>query len=308
MAPIITIRKNLFFIQRGWLNANHFVFDGETKALIDSGYKTDLATTRKRIEDTGFNIADTQLIISTHSHCDHIGGNHTIQEQTGCRILMHPIEKYFMDHQNDWFTWWRYYDQEADFYAVTDTLEDEAQIRLDDLKLEVIHTPGHASGGIALYAPEERFLISGDALWDGDIGTLTPRIEGSNCLFLALQSLDRLAPLDIEQVFPGHGPLFTDAKSAIERARARLKTFLKEPALMGLDQIKKIIVFTLMMKKGFSQKSFFDYLMQTPWYCETIDLFFGGRHRTIYDSVMADFLEKKIVSIHNDRYMTSVRP
>ncbi|MBW1783984.1 MAG: MBL fold metallo-hydrolase, partial [Deltaproteobacteria bacterium] len=214
MGPIVPIRKDLFFVERGWLNGNHFVFNGEKKVLIDTGYKSDLETTLRLIQDTGFTIRDTELIISTHSHCDHIGGNHMIQKETGCRIMMHPIEKFFMDNRNGWFTWWQYYDQEADFYDVTDTLEDGAPIRLDGLYLEVIHTPGHASGGIALYAPEEEFLISGDALWDGDIGALTPRIEGNNCLFLALQTLDRLSDLNVRRVFPGHGPPFTDFESA----------------------------------------------------------------------------------------------
>ena len=308
MDAIIPIQKDLFFIQRGWLNGNHFVFNGKTKGLIDTGYKADLKTTIQIIEQTGFEIADTEMIISTHSHCDHIGGNHAIQNQTGCRIMMHPIEKFFMDHRNGWFTWWRYYDQEADFYRVTDTLEHGALLKLDDLELEVIHTPGHASGGIALYAPEERFLISGDALWNGDMGALTPRIEGNNCLFLALRSLDRLSSLRVQRVFPGHGPPFNDFSSAVDRTRKRLETFVRDPSLMGLDQIKKIIVYILMMKNGFPEEGFFRYLMQTPWYRETVDLFFDGEYRRVYNAVMAGFLEKKIVVMDDGRYKTTVTP
>jgi len=221
---------------------------------------------------------------------------------------MHPIEKFFMDHKNGWFTWWRYYDQEADFYRVTDTLKDGACVNLDDLRLEVIHTPGHASGGIALYVPEEEFLISGDALWDGDIGALTPRIEGNNCLFLALQSLDRLSSLKVRRVFPGHGPPFRDFRSALARTRARLEAFIADPSLMGLDQIKKIIVYILMMKKGFPEDAFFDYLVKGPWFRETVDIFFDGDYRRIYEKVMANFLEKEIVVNDRGQYKASVLP
>jgi len=276
--------------------------------LIDTGYKTDLETTIKLIERTGFNIADTETIISTHSHSDHIGGNHTIQQQSGCRIMMHPIEKFFMDHRNGWFTWWRYFDQEADFYSVTDTLQDGVRLKLDGLVLEVIHTPGHASGGIALYAPKEQFLISGDALWDGDIGALTPRIEGNSCLFLALQSLNRLSSLKVRRVFPGHGPPFSDFRSALDRTRTRLETFINDPSLMGLDQIKKIMVYILMMKKGFPEDAFFDYLVQGNWFRETVDIFFDGEYRKLYEKIMAGFLEKEIVVIDHGRYKTTVQP
>jgi glyoxylase-like metal-dependent hydrolase (beta-lactamase superfamily II) len=222
--------------------------------------------------------------------------------------MMHPIEKFFMDNRNGWFTWWQYYDQEADFYDVTDTLEDGAHIRLDGLYLEVIHTPGHASGGIALYAPEEEFLISGDALWDGDIGALTPRIEGNNCLFLALQTLDRLSDLNVRRVFPGHGPPFTDFESALEQTRGRLHRFMKDPSLMGLDQIKKIIVYVLMMKRGFSVTHFFDYLMRIGWFRESVDLFFNSEYQKMYDTVLGDFLDKGIVVMDKEQYKTTVQP
>ena len=306
MNSIIPIRENLFFIERGWLNGNHFVFDGGRKVLIDTGYKCDLFATINLIEKTGFEISDTEIILCTHSHCDHIGGNYTIQAKTGCRIMMHPIEKFFMEHKNGWFTWWKYYDQDADFYNVTDTLEDGALLRFDDLELEVIYTPGHASGGIALYAPQERFLISGDALWDGDLGVLTPRIEGSSCLFQALQTLDRLSALRVERVFPGHGPPFRHFEKAVEQAKERLKGFIKAPSLIGLDQIKKIIVFVLMMKRDFSKDDFFHYLMQSAWYAETVDLFFDRKYQEIYEMVMEDFLHKEIVVIQDDRYRTTI--
>ena len=43
------IWENLYFIQRGWLNGNHFVFNGRNKVLIDTAYAGELDQTRDLI-------------------------------------------------------------------------------------------------------------------------------------------------------------------------------------------------------------------------------------------------------------------
>ena len=65
------ILKDLFFIERGYLNANHFVYWSQSPILIDTGYIADFGETEKLIANLGFNLADVSLIISTHTHCDH---------------------------------------------------------------------------------------------------------------------------------------------------------------------------------------------------------------------------------------------
>jgi glyoxylase-like metal-dependent hydrolase (beta-lactamase superfamily II) len=51
-------------------------------------------------------------------------------------------------------------------------------ITLGPVELMVIHTPGHAAGQISLYALQHRFLISADAVWDGDFGVLRNHHHG----------------------------------------------------------------------------------------------------------------------------------
>ncbi len=202
---ITKVTDHLHFIERGWLNANHFVHNGQSKILIDTGYKKDLARTLELIREVGVEPGAVELIVSTHSHCDHVGGNRAIQELSGCQIGMHSIDRSFVETGNDWFTWWRYYGQEADVFRVERSYRDGDVIRLDEVELVVLHVPGHASGQIALWSPERKFLISADVVWDGDFGALTTRIEGSIAPWLQQESLDRLAGLDIAIIYPGHG-------------------------------------------------------------------------------------------------------
>ncbi|MCP4628164.1 MAG: MBL fold metallo-hydrolase [bacterium] len=47
----------------------------------------------------GVNLSDISLIINTHTHCDHIGGNQIIQQKSGCDIALHKVGRYFIDTQ-----------------------------------------------------------------------------------------------------------------------------------------------------------------------------------------------------------------
>ena len=77
------ILPDLFFVQRGYLNANHFVFRGDRPVLIDTAYLPHFDQTQRIISEIGVDLARVGLIVSTHCHCDHIGGNRRIQELSG---------------------------------------------------------------------------------------------------------------------------------------------------------------------------------------------------------------------------------
>jgi hydroxyacylglutathione hydrolase len=307
MIMAVEIAENLFFIQRGWLNANHFVFSGREKVLIDTGYISDFEDTESLIRDLGVDLRSVGLIVSTHSHCDHIGGNKRIQDLSGCKIAMHKIDKSFVDSRDGWATWWKYYDQQAEFFQVNISLEEGDRVFLDELELEVIHTPGHGAGMIALYSPEGKFLISSDALWDGDLGVLTIRVEGTIAPFLALDSLKRLSQLAVDRIYPGHGPPIAEPKAAIRKCREKIEGFLRDPSRVGRDQLRKIFTYVLLMKKGFPVAEFFDYLMGTYWYRETVDLFFEGLYDVTFQETMSSLVQKGVVLIDRGKYLATVK-
>lgn len=302
------ISKNLFFVQRGWLNANHFVFNGRKKILIDTGYLSHFEETRRRIESVGVSLASVDLIISTHSHCDHIGGNKRIQEISECQIAIHKVDKQSVESRDDWATWYRFYDQEAEFFPVDIALEEGERIFLDALELNVIYTPGHARGGIALYAPKERFLISSDALWDGDTGVLNTIVEGLEAPSLAMESLEKIASLDVHTVYPGHGGIIRNPKRAMEKCRRRIENFMKDPAKLGQDHLKKILVWALLMKKGYPKDDFFNYLMTTHWFKAVVSSYFEAKYHEKFNEVIEEFLERNIVIIKDGYYHTTVKP
>ena len=300
--------ENLYFVERGFLNANHFIYAGNEPELIDTGYIGGIAETIQTMEQCGVSPGNIQRIVTTHCHCDHIGGHRYIQEQSGCRIVLHPVGKHFIDHRDDWSTWWRYYGQEAEFFNATDTIEDDSRLVIGPHEFRVFHTPGHAADMVVLYHPGEKLLLSSDALWENDMGVITQRVEGSAAVINSLASVSRLADLDVRRVYPGHGAAFSDFTGAVERTRDRLQRYLQSPTRVGQDVLKKIMVYTLLMHGSVSRPVFFDMLMATHWFPETVTLYFGGRFREKYDEVLEGLMESGAVHSRNDVLSTSVNP
>jgi len=304
----IEMMKDLFFIERGYLNSNHFVYRSEQPVLIDTGYLADFAVTEHLIQAAGVALSQTRLIVNTHTHCDHIGGNRIIQNRSGCDIALHKIGKYFMDTRDDWSPWWRYFGQQADFFTPTKALDDGDAILVGPHEFRVIHTPGHASDGIVLYNRKAKVLISGDALWEDDIPTITMRVEGSTCLFDLWDSLEKLASLDVEVVYPGHGRPFTNFHDSLSKSKRKARDFLDHKEKTGESLLKKIIIYTLLMHREVKEEGFFEHLMRTYWFGETIDLFFHSEYQDKYKEVMRDFFRRDIVRRKNGMLSTTVKP
>jgi len=302
------VLKDLFFIERGYLNANHFVYRSRSPVLIDTGYIADFGETEKLIANLGVNLADVSLIISTHTHCDHIGGNQIIQRRSGCDIALHKVGRYFIDATDDWSTWWRYYRQEADFFTVTRTLQDGETVAIGPHEFQVIYTPGHAADGIVLYNRREKILISSDTLWENDLAVMTLRVEGSRALFDMQESLEKLESLEVKRIYPGHGRPFGDVKSALAKSKEKIEGYINYRELIGQDLVKKILVYTLLMKKTIPEKDFFPYLMNTFWYPETVDLYFNGEYEKKYDEIMRGFIGRGVVKRKGASLFTTVKP
>ncbi len=302
------ILKDLFFIERGYLNGNHFVYRSKAPVLIDTGYISNIHETERLINQLGVNLSDISMIINTHTHCDHIGANRSIQERSGCDIALHKRGHHFIRTRDDWSTWWKYYGQEAAFFKCTHALEDGDIVAVGPHELQVIHTPGHAADGIVLYNRKNKILVSSDTLWEADVAVMTLRVEGSAALFHMLESLMKLEELDVKTVYPGHGQPFFDMKKAISKARAKIDAYLNDTEKIGNDLLKKIMVYTLMMKKAVPQDDFFSSLMGTHWYKETVDLYFNSEYEHKYNETMGAFLKRGIVVVKNGNLCTTVKP
>jgi glyoxylase-like metal-dependent hydrolase (beta-lactamase superfamily II) len=307
MAPV-EIAKDLFFIQRGYLKANHFVWRGERPVLIDTGYKADFTETVRKFQALGVDPATVGLIVNTHTHCDHVGGNRRIQEASGCEIALHRIGKHFIDQRDDWSTWWRYYGQKAEFFTCTRALEDGDLIDVGPHRFQVLYTPGHAADGIVLYCPTSRILISSDTLWQQDMAVMTLAVEGSRALFDMADSIEKIAGLDVETVYPGHGPPFSDFAGAVARCRQRIRRFLTDPEAVGADVMKKIMIYTLLMYRQVPAERFFDLIRSAPWFDMTAQRYFTDDRYGVFQRFFGELKERGLILEKDGVLTTPVQP
>jgi len=305
---ITEVLQDLFFVERGFLNANQLVYSGDPPELIDSGYIAYFQETASILQHLGVAAEKVGRIITTHCHCDHIGGHRAIYERSGCSIWLHEIGKHFIESRDGWSTWWEYYHQQADFFPCAVGLTDGDKVRIGPHAFEVLHTPGHAADGIVLYDRKNRLLISSDTLWQHDLPVHTVRVEGNAAVWQTQKSLEKISQLEVNTVCPGHGPLFTDFGAALQRGQNKIGQYLADRRIIGTDVLKKITVYTVLMKQPVPVEGFFDDLMATNWFAETVDLYFDSRYRAKYDEITGDFLKRGILKIKDEHYVTTVRP
>jgi len=190
----------------GQLEANCYILaDEKTKRaiIIDPGGEA-----KKILEVIKQNKLKVIYIINTHAHIDHIGANDIIRENTGASLLIHSADAYLLkDMEMNLSTIMN--EERGPLLPPTRVLEDGDEIKVDQICLQVLHTPGHTPGSICLYVKDRVF--AGDTIFAGGVGRVD--LPGGNFTDLQNSIREKLLTLPKEViVHPGHGPDTTIGK------------------------------------------------------------------------------------------------
>ena len=180
---------------------NYLVICEETReaALIDAG-----GNYEKTVNLLKENNCELKYILHTHGHFDHIQGDSELQKTFDVKTFLHKNDEPLamgLKQQLMMFGM-----KSADAPKIDGYLEDAQVIEVGNLKLKVIHTPGHSSGGVCFLV--DKILFSGDTLFADSVGRTD--LPGGSYEVLGDSIKNKLFILDEEiVVYPGHGPSTT---------------------------------------------------------------------------------------------------
>ncbi|MGD9817446.1 MAG: MBL fold metallo-hydrolase [Desulfomonilaceae bacterium] len=187
-------------------NCNSVVIDGKVPFLIDPGLNRYVSHLFDRMAQDGFDSGKLKLIICTHAHPDHLEGALTLKN-AGVKLAMsQEEERYIHDVGAAWYTG---QGKEMPPIQLNFHLKN-GNLVLGKHEFEVIMTPGHSPGGLALYWPRHKILFTGDTIFLKSVGRVD--LPGGNAKLLK-KSVDELSKLKIELLIPGHGPAVQGASN-----------------------------------------------------------------------------------------------
>jgi len=185
----------------GPIMANCYVLGCENTreaAVIDPGEEAERIL--DALNEEGLTL---KLILNTHGHFDHVGANRELKMAVpGAQLMIHGDDAPMLGQLAHSA---RMFGMQAENSPDPDRLlQDKDAVSFGDVKLDVVHVPGHSPGGVAFVSDAGIFV--GDALFAGSIGRTD--LPGGNFDTLIASIQNKLFQYDDDTpVYPGHmGP------------------------------------------------------------------------------------------------------
>ena len=225
---------------------NVYLIAGEKPTLIDTGFDTDVAWRGLIAGLSRYDLApkDIAQVIITHGHIDHHGLCGRLLDAGDLEVYVHGNDAYRVTSSIDELIgkvegnakkfiemgisprdvdriFRNYINITRRYYRKLDrlTLVNEGDIiDCGNMKLEVIHTPGHSEGSICLLLQGERVIFTGDHIMEGLATNPLPEMgdEQSVGLMSYLDSLIKIKKFLPEAILPGHGKEFKNDARPID--------------------------------------------------------------------------------------------
>lgn len=148
------LNPHIYLMDDAGESTGYVVVGGKKALIIDTmnGYE-DVKAVARRITDLPL------MVINTHGHCDHIGGNIYFEE-----TYLHPLDREVAEQHMKLPGFVQLLVEKNLSMPPFRDIQGGDRIDLGGLTVEVIHLPGHTPGSILLLLKEDRVLFTGDAI------------------------------------------------------------------------------------------------------------------------------------------------
>lgn len=267
MAETSGLPRGISVFERGWLSSNNILIDGADRtALVDSGYATHSDQT-VALARQALGGRPLDLLLNTHLHSDHCGGNAALQAAyPRVETLIPPGQA---EHVRNWDPVALTYvptGQQCPRFRIDGELAPGSEVLLGDWSWQVHAAPGHDPHSIILFEPGLRLLISADALWENGFGIVFQELEGERAFDEVAKTLDVIESLQPLAVIPGHGQVFSDVAQALANARRRLDGFARDPRKHAVHAAKVLLKFKLLELQRLHVSDFAQWAAATPYF------------------------------------------
>lgn len=165
----------------------------DLNTVIDPGIDDFILNEIERLS-TGVGKTPVAQVILTHNHFDHAAGLKALKERYNAKVFAF-----------------------SDGPLVDEILSDGQFVKAGDDFLEVLHTPGHSTDSICLYAASLQALFSGDT-------QLRVKSTHEPCARNYLDGLTKLASRKIQSIYSGHdAPLTEGCQEIIQQTVINLR-------------------------------------------------------------------------------------
>ncbi len=291
----------LHFFQRPFPSANMVLIRGERPLLVDTGFGSEIDETERLLREAGTAPERLSLIVNTHYHSDHVGGNHRLQMRYGIPIAAHRWEAAMINSRDPEACNARWLDQPIEPYQVNRALSAGDEIEAGGVTFQVLHTPGHTLGHISLYTPAEQVLIAGDTVHADDVAWIGFFREGAGALERAMETVERLMRLPVRAAFSGHGPANEQFHQTAEAALRRYEKWLGEPEKMAWHACKRIFAYKLMLVNGMAEAEVMPYLLRCQWFLDYSRVIFGLEPEAFVQPLLDEMLRSRAAAWRDGR-------
>lgn len=268
----------------------YVIVGGERNLIIDTGFDQEECwmALNAGLQELAIDLAKTDLFI-THLHADHSGMIHRLATPT-CQVYASEFDAKAINIFSQDGPYWeemREYVRKSGFPTaeLTTTIEKHPgfkfrmkspqnftyvyegdKIQVADYSFTCLSTPGHTQGHMCLYEERKKILVSGDHI----LGKITPNIslfsDKYNPLQLYLDSLDKVAQLEVEVTLPGHRHILGDCRPRIAALKAHHEDRLTETLAIVVKGSFNAYEIAAQMTWDMTYKNWADFPIPQKWF------------------------------------------